>query len=62
MVEKIANQLNLANKLGLIKLHADAKEYAQFIFNSWEGALLRAKNMKNREPLDLFMKIIFESN
>jgi len=38
----------------------DAEEIADFIFNSWEGALIRMKVKKDISPLLLFEKFIFE--
>ncbi len=42
-----------------IKLPMDPDETADFILNSWEGALLRMKAEGNTEPLLLFEKMIF---
>ncbi|WNO09303.1 TetR/AcrR family transcriptional regulator [Teredinibacter sp. KSP-S5-2] len=42
------------------KQEGDASELqpfivAEFLFNAWEGALMRAKATKNREPFDAFL-------
>jgi TetR/AcrR family transcriptional repressor of nem operon len=42
-----------------IKLPMDPDETADFILNSWEGALLRMKAEGNTVPLLLFEKMIF---
>ncbi len=36
----------------------DIEKTADFIINSWEGALLRAKVQKSPEPLDLFFRFV----
>jgi TetR/AcrR family transcriptional repressor of nem operon len=37
---------------------ADPERLAEFILNSWEGALLRMKTVKKSEPLDLFLEYL----
>jgi len=44
---------------GLINQSLDLDETADFILNSWEGALLRMKAEGNTQPLILFQKMIF---
>lgn len=41
------------------KLNAD--EFADFIFNSWEGSLLRMKVTKSMIPMELFEKMVFDT-
>lgn len=36
----------------------DADRLAEFIFNSWEGAILRMKSSRNAQPLNAFMETI----
>lgn len=36
----------------------DADRLAEFIFNSWEGAILRMKSSRNAQPLHAFMDTI----
>ncbi len=43
---------------GNIKLAFSAKEYAAFLLNSWEGALVRMKSERNNEPMDLFISFM----
>jgi TetR/AcrR family transcriptional regulator, transcriptional repressor for nem operon len=45
------NELNLA--------HLRPCEAAQIIMNSWQGAIMKMKLEKSREPLDIFMKFFF---
>ena len=42
-----------------VELPMDPDETADFILNSWEGALLRMKAEGNTEPLLLFEKMVF---
>lgn len=45
------NELNLG-KMG-------STEAAQVLMNSWQGAIMRMKLEKSRQPLDVFMKFFF---
>lgn len=45
------NELNLA--------HLRPCEAAQVLMNSWQGAIMKMKLEKSREPLDVFMKFFF---
>ncbi|MBU0991178.1 MAG: TetR/AcrR family transcriptional regulator [Proteobacteria bacterium] len=38
----------------------DIAETADFIFSSWEGAILQMKVMKSTQPLQIFEKMVFE--
>lgn len=38
----------------------DSEDFADFIFNSWEGSLLRMKAAKSMAPMELFEKMVFE--
>lgn len=40
---------------GNIKSTFSAKEYAAFLLNSWEGALVRMKSERNNKPMNLFI-------
>lgn len=55
----ICECLEQARTQGEVKLPLDADETADFILNSWEGALLRMKAEGNTEPLLLFEKMVF---
>jgi TetR/AcrR family transcriptional repressor of nem operon len=52
--------LEAAKKAGEIDESTDPYEMADFIINSWEGALLRMKAEKSPEPLLLFDRVVFE--
>lgn len=56
----IATFLRLAQENGEISKRLDPEEFADFIFNSWEGSLLRMKVTKSIAPMELFEKSIFE--
>ena len=45
-------------KVGSIKRILDSEECADFILNSWEGALVRMKSTKNNQPMDLLVKVV----
>lgn len=38
----------------------EPEEFADFIFNSWEGSLLRMKVTKSMVPMELFEKMVFD--
>ncbi len=50
--------LGEAKKKGDIKTDHDVDTMAEFIFNSWEGALMRVKASRNAQPLTAFMDIL----
>jgi TetR/AcrR family transcriptional repressor of nem operon len=52
--------LEQARERGETKLPLGPEETADFILNSWEGALLRMKAEGNTEPLLLFEKMVFD--
>ena len=43
---------------GTIKDEYSASEYAAFLLNSWEGALVRMKSEKSIEPMNLFIQFM----
>ncbi len=55
----IAECLDLAQQEQEIDPALDVSETADFILNSWEGALLRMKAESNTAPLILFEKMVF---
>lgn len=59
MRESIVECLDLARTRREVNLPLDPAETADFILNSWEGALLRMKAEGNTEPLLLFEKMVF---
>ena len=60
MKSGIAACLEAAGKKGEIDPTLEVDETADFILNSWEGALLRMKAEGNLQPLILFEKVIFD--
>jgi TetR/AcrR family transcriptional repressor of nem operon len=58
---RLAACLEAAQRAGEISAQLDPRLLAEFLLNSWQGALLRAKTMKSREPLGTFLTIVFES-
>lgn len=45
---------------GEIKSHFSPDEMAELFLSAWNGAVLRAKTVKNTEPIDTFIKLFFE--
>ncbi len=60
MRSPIEKMLHEAKQKGEISDLLDARDTADFIINSWEGAIVRMKVQKNPDPLILFDKMIFE--
>lgn len=60
MKENIAIPLRIARERGDIDQALDPDLTAQFMVNSWEGALLRMKAQNSIEPLVLFQAMVFE--
>jgi TetR/AcrR family transcriptional regulator, transcriptional repressor for nem operon len=60
MESGIAECLQAARTKGEIDPTLEVDETADFILNSWEGALLRMKAEGNLQPLILFEKMIFD--
>ena len=47
-----------AQKMKEIKSDKSASDMAEYILNSWEGALLRMKSSKSSKPLDIFTEFL----
>jgi TetR/AcrR family transcriptional repressor of nem operon len=58
--EKFALFLEGAKSAGELPKDLDVPDTADFILNSWEGALLRMKVTKNSKPMDLFYQNLFK--
>jgi len=58
-VEDIEKSLSAAQQAGQINAALDVKELSSFIYNSWQGAMLRMKITKNPEPLRTFANTLF---
>ncbi|MGC8604909.1 MAG: TetR family transcriptional regulator C-terminal domain-containing protein [Desulfomonilaceae bacterium] len=56
----IAQSIREAQRLSEINRSFDAEQLADFILNSWEGALLRMKTEKSVIPLLNFNQVIFD--
>lgn len=61
MTEKVALFLVKAKENGELPPGFDTAATAEFILNSWEGALMRLKVEKSSAPMHLFYKIVFEN-
>lgn len=60
-VQRYAEVLAEAQQLGEIPAHLDVHELADFWLNSWQGAVLRAKTIRSRVPLQIFLNVMFGS-
>ena len=60
MKRDLAAQLKQAQKLGEISRTIDAHETADFIINSWEGALMQMKVSKNTVAHEVFDRMVFK--
>lgn len=58
-VAAIADCLIAARTEGSLKGDFDPDELADFLLNSWQGAMTRMKVMRCSEPLETFQKIVF---
>lgn len=54
----ISHILEQAKSKGVLRKDADTEVMAEFIFNAWEGALMRMKASKCREPLNAFLAML----
>jgi TetR/AcrR family transcriptional repressor of nem operon len=59
MVDRIALCLRQADSSELNLGHLQPHEAAQVLMNSWQGAIMKMKLEKSREPLEVFMKFFF---
>ena len=59
-VERYAACLQEAREAGEISTDWDVRELAEFWLNSWQGAILRAKTLRDIGPLKTFVKIMFD--
>jgi TetR/AcrR family transcriptional repressor of nem operon len=56
----LAQILIEAKDLGELPAGMDPADTAQFILNSWEGAIMHMKLVKNIEPLIIFKSMVFD--
>lgn len=54
----VEDVLKEAQEDGTLKHDSDPAMVAEFLFNAWEGALMRMKASKSREPLDAFLQVL----
>ena len=54
-VDRFAECLTEARDAGEMELAPDGRPYAEFLLNSWQGALLRAKSARSTAPLRTFV-------
>lgn len=54
----IARLLDEARAAGEIESDLSNDALAEFIFNAWEGTLIRMKASRDREPLDVFLQML----
>jgi len=57
--EAIAVVIEEAQRAGAISADESPKALAAFVIDAWEGAMLRAKVVKDRAPLDRFLDVTF---
>ena len=60
MYGRIAQILIEAKTRGELPAGMDPSNTAQFILNSWEGAIMHMKLVKNIEPLIIFRRMVFD--
>ena len=58
MVELIAGVIKQAQQQSEANDQLDTELAAEFIFNAWEGALMKMKASKNSQPLDAFLTML----
>ncbi len=56
--ESIGRILDAALEAGEIRADADTLQLAEFVFNAWEGTLMRMKASRGREPLQAFLRTL----
>ncbi len=61
MVDQVASCLERLDPGELNLGGLTAQEAAQVLMNSWQGAIMKMKLEKSREPLDVFMKFFFRA-
>lgn len=54
----LADVIREAEEQGAITRPLDPTQTAEFLFNAWEGAIMRSKTSKCREPLDAFLSML----
>lgn len=57
--DQFAECIEEGQNLGELTKSVDAKVLAEFFLSAWEGAMMRAKTLKNLEPIDVFIDLMF---
>ncbi len=57
--ETVAATIREGQTDGSIAAGLDAEQMARVLVNSWEGAVVRMKIARSREPLDDFLTVVF---
>ncbi|UTW46278.1 TetR family transcriptional regulator C-terminal domain-containing protein [bacterium SCSIO 12696] len=52
---QLATVMEEAKERGDLPENADTELLAEFVFNAWQGALVRMKATKNSQPMDIFL-------
>lgn len=58
-VDQVADCIKRMQSNDLNLNHLKPREAAQVLMNSWQGAIMKMKLEKNRDPLNVFMKFFF---
>ncbi len=58
-VDRYAGCLKEAQEAGEIPTDLDVHQLAEFWLNGWQGAMLRAKSMRNSAPLRTFLTVMY---
>lgn len=58
--DAIASCIEEGQLSGEFTNEADAQLIAELFLSGWEGAMMRAKTIKNLEPLNIFIDLMFE--
>ena len=59
--DTVASVLREAQAAGDVDPRHDADEMARFLVNAWEGAMIRLKITRDRQPIDDFMSTAFKA-
>jgi len=59
IIESIIYCLKAAVDAGELSASTDVREVANFLYSSWQGAVLQSKVEQSIKPLELFKKVLF---
>ena len=57
---RFTNCLKESQQLGEISKKVNCSDLAELFLSAWSGAVLRAKTSKTTEPLNVFMRVMFQ--